>query len=230
MKNFSFSGSSLNPCLSFFPLQQFHNPFDLHHVLFSLCTIPTPCPCWPSPQLKAKCSSGLRLRNTLLPDYTFSAAPITIGQRCCASLPCPTTRRPDSCVSLRLRLHDTQLPYSISCHTTSFRQRCKGRTPAQASGELCYLLSSHKCHTSIHHILFIFHQSPFRLCRFVKRLSAAYPHTPLLCSGVFRYSTIRLTNLVRCDDPAAPNGSARKINAPSVRLAILSHLTRLHSL
>ena len=43
-----------------------------------------------------------------------------------------TTRRPDSCVSLRLRLHDTQPPYSISCHITYFRQRCKGRTPAQA--------------------------------------------------------------------------------------------------
>ena len=89
---------------------------------------------------------------------------------------------------------------------------------------------SYKFHTSIHHIHFIFHQSPFRLCRFVKRLSTAYPHTPPLRSGVFRYSTIRLTNLVRCDDLAGPNGSVRKINAPSVRPAILSHLTRLHSL
>ena len=59
---------------------------------------------------------------------------------------------------------------------------------------------------------------------------AAYPHTPPLCSGVLRYSTIRLTNLVRCDHLAAPNGSARKIIVFSVRLAILSHFTRLHSL
>lgn len=44
-----------------------------------------------------------------------------------------TTRRQDSCVSLRLCLHDTQLPYSISYHTASFRQRCKERTPAKAS-------------------------------------------------------------------------------------------------
>ena len=45
---------------------------------------------------KAKCPSGLRLWDSLLPDYTFSAAHITIGQRCSASLPCPSTRRPDS--------------------------------------------------------------------------------------------------------------------------------------
>lgn len=43
-----------------------------------------------------------------------------------------TTRRPDSCVSLRPYLHDTQLPYPTSCYTPSFRQRCKGRTPTPA--------------------------------------------------------------------------------------------------
>ncbi len=46
-----------------------------------------PLPRWPSLRLEAKCPSGLRLRDTLLPDLTFSAAPIAIWQRCFASLP-----------------------------------------------------------------------------------------------------------------------------------------------
>lgn len=46
--------------------------------------------------------------------------------------PSNTPRRPDSCVSLRPYLHDTQLPYPTSCYTPSFGQRCKGRTPTPA--------------------------------------------------------------------------------------------------
>ena len=58
----------------------------------------------------------------------FGASPLPISQGGLSR----TTRRPDSCVSLRLRLHDTQLPYSTSCHTTHFRQRCKKRITAPA--------------------------------------------------------------------------------------------------
>lgn len=86
---------------------------------------------------------------------------------------------------------------------------------------------SHKCHTPHP---FYFPPIPVPALSVRQAAYAAYPHTPPLRSGVFRYSTVRLTNLVRCDHLAAPNGSVRKMNAPSVRLAILSHLTRLHSL
>ncbi len=80
----------------------------------------------------AECHSGLRLRDTLLPDLTFPLFTFPSAEVCYASLPRSTTRHPDSCVSLRFCLHDTQPLYSISRHTTPFWQWRKGRATATA--------------------------------------------------------------------------------------------------
>lgn len=168
-----------------------------------------PCPRQPSP------SAGSRVPLRPTPPghpasrFYFSAVHITSGRD--APHPCPApplaTRTAECHSGSASMAHSRRIPFYALPHSQG--SGAEGAPLPRQVGNAIITApfpSSGTQHPSR------FPPIPVPALSVCQAAFAAYPHTPPLRSGVFRYSTVHLTNLVRRDHPAAPNGSIKKIN------------------